>query len=75
MRTPFPASAAPGHGLVDLGLAPHVDAAGGLVEEEHVRLLVQEAGEGHLLLVAAGEGPHRLAGVAQAHVELARPLR
>ena len=35
---------------------------------------MDEARERHLLLVAAGEGPHGLAGVAQAHVELVRPL-
>ena len=40
---------------VDLRLAADVDAAGRLVEEEHVDVVVQEARERDLLLVAAGE--------------------
>ena len=40
---------------LDLGLGADVDAAGRLVEQQHPRLQAQQAGEQHLLLVAAGE--------------------
>src|SRR3954454_15822270 len=46
--------------LVDLGLRPHVDALGGLVEHEHLRLRRQPPGEEHLLLVAARQRRDRL---------------
>ena len=60
--------------LVDLRLARDVDAAGRLVEQQHVGLLVDDAREGDLLLVAARERAHRLARPAHADVELAGAL-
>ena len=41
---------------VEQGLARvHVDAGEGLVQQQHVRLLGERAGEEHALLLAAGE--------------------
>src|SRR5688572_26615419 len=40
-----------GDQLLDLGLGADVDAAGGLVEDQHLRLRDQPPGEQHLLLV------------------------
>ncbi len=54
--------AAPGqlaHEPVDLRLGSDVDALGRLVEDQHGRLGRQPAGQGHLLLVPAGEVLHR----------------
>ena len=45
-----------GDQLLDLGLGADVDAAGRLVEDEHLRLGDQPAGQQHLLLVAAARG-------------------
>ncbi len=50
--------------LVDLGLAADVDPAGGLVEEEDARRVLEQAGEGDLLLVAARELADRLVRAA-----------
>ena len=43
----------------DLALGPDVDAAGGLVEEEHGRIGHQQLADDDLLLVAAGQGGDR----------------
>ena len=48
-----------GDELVDRPARADVDAAGRLVRDEQRRLAEQPAGEQHLLLVAATEGPHR----------------
>ena len=40
---------------VDLLLGAHIDAAGGVVEQQDVRTAGQGPGEYHLLLVAAGK--------------------
>ena len=45
---------------VDLGLGADVDAAGGFVEDENLRLGGEPAGDDDLLLVAAGEGADAL---------------
>ena len=45
---------------VDFLLGAHVDTAGGLVQNQHVRLRHQRLGQHHLLLVAAGEVAHLL---------------
>ena len=44
--------------LVDLAAGADVDAAGGLVEQQHPAVAQQPAGEHDLLLVAAGQGAH-----------------
>ncbi len=62
--TRSPAAAPPqavGDG-VDLVLGPHVDAARRLVEDEEPRVGGQPLADHHLLLVAARERLHRLAG-------------
>ena len=41
--------------LVDLILGAHVDAAGGFVQQQHLRLGQQPAADDDLLLVAAGQ--------------------
>src|SRR5215211_5628090 len=46
--------------LLYLRLRPHVDAAGGLVQYEHLRVHAQPTGQKDFLLVAAGELPDRL---------------
>src|SRR5215218_200827 len=48
------------HELLYLRLRPHVDAAGGLVQYEHLGVHAQPAGQKDFLLVAAGEFPDRL---------------
>src|SRR3712207_3377118 len=48
------------HELLYLRLRSHVDAAGGLVQYEHLRIHAQPAGQKDFLLVAAGELPDRL---------------
>ena len=49
--------------MVDLDLRAHVDTAGGLVENEDVRIGVDPLADDHLLLVAAGElGRHLVQG-------------
>ncbi len=54
---------------VELARAPDVDAAGGLVEQQHVAAVQQPAGEHRLLLVAAGQRAHRAGGVGRPDVE------
>jgi hypothetical protein len=54
---------------VDLGSTPHVDAAGRLVEQEHVNVVVKEPRERHLLLIAARELADALIRVATADPE------
>ena len=46
--------------VVELALGADVDALGGFVEHDHLGFGQQPAGEQHLLLVAAGQGGHRL---------------
>ncbi len=58
---------------VDLRLAADVDAARGLVEEEDVDVVVEQAGERDLLLVAAGEIADALAFALAADAELGDP--
>src|SRR5829696_4679789 len=48
------------HELLYLRLRPHVYAAGGLVQYEHLGVHAQPAGQKDFLLVAAGELPDRL---------------
>src|SRR5215208_7588827 len=48
------------HELLDLRFGAHIDAAGGLIENEHLRVHAQPAGQKNLLLVAAGKFPDRL---------------
>ena len=55
--------------LVDLGAGADVDAAGGLVEQQHPAVAQQPAGEHDLLLVAAGEGAHGAGHAVGADVE------
>ncbi len=50
--------------LVDGGFGADVDAAGRFVEEEDVGIVMEEAGEGAFLLVAAGEIADGLKDVA-----------
>jgi hypothetical protein len=56
--TPFPCVGQPLDDPVDLVLRPHVDAAGGLVEDEQLGLGEEPLGEDDLLLVATGELGH-----------------
>ena len=53
--TPFPSLGKVEDQLVDLVLRAHVDAAGGLVQQQDLRLGQQPAADDDLLLVAAGE--------------------
>ena len=59
---------------VDLRLRRDVDAAGRLVEQQHVDVVVQEARDRHLLLVAARQLADRLLRPLAADAELADPL-
>src|SRR5439155_13598501 len=43
-------------GVVDLRLAPDVDPPGGLVQEKHLRVLIQEPPDRHLLLIPPRSG-------------------
>src|SRR6185312_12822761 len=61
--------------LVEPRLGGDVDAAGRLVEQQDVDAVVQEAGDGDLLLVAAGELARRLVGALAADVQLFEPAR
>jgi len=70
----------PGYGelvdeAVDVLLGTDVDAARGFVEEEDVGVVAKEAGEGDLLLVAAGEIADALARAGGADAEAGDPLR
>src|SRR3954453_1749675 len=56
---------------LDLGLRPHVDAAGGLVEDRELRVGGEPAGEQPLLLVAARELADALLGAGAFHAEAA----
>ena len=64
-----------GEESVHLGLGAHVDAAGGLVDDEELRLGREPLGEHDLLLVAAREGRDRVLLRARLHLEALRPLR
>src|SRR5579859_6882935 len=55
--------------LVDVRLSADVHALGGLVEDEHLGLHPQPAGQHHLLLVSAGQVGHRELAVPRAHVQ------
>ena len=57
--TATPSSASRADEGVDLGAGADVDAAGGLVEQQHPAAAQQPAGQDDLLLVAAGQGAHR----------------
>ena len=54
---------------VDLGASADVDAAGGLVEQQHPRAVHEPAGEQDLLLVAAGERSGGAVGVGRSQLE------
>ena len=43
-------------------LRAHVDAPGGLVEDDHPTVALQPLGQNHLLLVPPGQGAHRKVG-------------
>lgn len=53
---------------IDLSFRPDVDASGGLVQDQHARLRLQDLGERELLLIAAGEGSGGGVGAARADV-------
>ena len=55
--------------LVDLGAGADVDAAGGLVEQQHPAVAQQPPGQHDLLLVAAGQGAHRAGDAVGTYVE------
>ena len=62
-ETTMTASPLPGQlvdDVVELALGADVDALGGLVEHDHLGFGQQPAGQQHLLLIAAGQGGHRL---------------
>ena len=59
--------------LIDLGLAADVDAAGWLIEEEDVHVVLEQSGEGNLLLVSTGEVGDRLLGAIAPDAELLDP--
>ena len=54
---------------VDLGAGADVDAAGRLVEQQHLGAVDEPAGEQDLLLVAAGQGPGHAVGVGGTQLE------
>src|SRR5207248_3358068 len=60
--------------LVDGGFGADVDAAGGLIEQEDVDIVVKQAGDGDFLLVAAGEVADGLADGATFELEGATPF-
>src|SRR5262249_31811807 len=60
---------------IDVGLAADVDAAGRLIKKQDVGLLMQQAGQGDLLLIAAAQLAHRLLRVAATNTQLAAQLR
>ena len=66
--TPLPASARRAHHVEDLGLGADVDAGGGFVHDQHVRVGAEPLGDDDLLLVAAGEQPNGSTGVR--HLDL-----
>ena len=45
---------------IDLRLAGHIDAARGLVEQQHVDIVMQESRKRHFLLVSTGQLRNRL---------------
>jgi hypothetical protein len=53
------------HGFVDVVARAHVDAARGLIEQEHARLDRQPSSEDRLLLVAAREHLHAPRGIGR----------
>lgn len=57
------------HERVQLQLAFHVDAGGGLVENEKIRLAHEGPRDEHLLALPAGQAPHELVPEA-VHVHL-----
>ena len=60
--------------LVDLGFGSDVDAAGGLVEEEHVDVMEEQSCDGDFLLITAGEIADGLFGRSAADAEFLNPL-
>jgi len=70
----------PVHEVVDLLLRAHIHAAGGLIEDQHLRRGDQPLGDRDLLLVPAGQEPHLLVLVRgldrqRLHVPARRPRR
>ncbi len=59
---------------VHLGLGAHVDPAGGLVDDQHLRSGGQPLGEHDLLLVATGERGDRVGDPGVLHLELHGPV-
>ena len=60
------------HGLLNLHLGAGIDVAGGLVQDQHVRVDQHGAGDGHQLLLPLGDvgavvGDHRVVALRQAH--------
>ena len=60
--------------LVDVGLGADVHPLGGLVEDEHLGLQPQPAGQHDLLLVPAGQVGHRELALPRPHVQALQPL-
>ena len=61
---------------VDFGLGADIDAAGRLVEDQHLGLGLEQAREQHLLLIAAGQaadGHQRLAATRMPSARMALP--
>ena len=54
---------------VDVALGADVDAAGGVVEQQHRRVAGERAGDDHLLLVAAGQRGDRVGVAAEPDLE------
>lgn len=46
--------------VIELRLASHVHPSRRFIKQEYITVMVQQAGEGDLLLVSAGEAPGRL---------------
>lgn len=50
-------------------LGADIDAARRLIKEDHFRIDREHLGDGHLLLIAAGQGGYRLADMAAFEIE------
>src|SRR5438093_5433677 len=72
-ENPLPVRGQLPHEPVDFDLAPDIDPPRGIIEQDDIRLLVKEAGEHHLLLVAAGQVLHGLASRAALDLHAIHP--
>ena len=64
----------PANPLINLHFAADVDPASRLVQQQHSRIVMQQAADRNFLLIASGKLRDRLGGAGGANIELLHPM-